>query len=130
MRQVFRAVSVDNPAFYFSTISWLRLQQETVWVNVNFERTNCTEIYSVKLRIQSEYRKMRTRNNSVFGHFSRSERLLVEYRIHWNINIWKNKVLYEKINGSLGWNKHSGEAALIKNPVIQCQLCFAQELLV
>ena len=28
------------------------------------------EIYSVNLRIQSEYRKIRTRNNSVFGHFS------------------------------------------------------------
>ena len=27
----------------------------------------------VNLRIQSEYRKIRTRNNSVFGHFSRSE---------------------------------------------------------
>ena len=31
-----------------------------------------TEIYLVNLRIQSEYRKIRTRNNSVFGHFSRS----------------------------------------------------------
>ena len=30
------------------------------------------EIYSVNFRIQSEYRKIRTRNNSVFGHFSRS----------------------------------------------------------
>ena len=30
------------------------------------------EIYKVNLRIQSEYRKIRTRNNSVFGHFSRS----------------------------------------------------------
>ena len=30
------------------------------------------EIYSVNLRIQSEYRKIRTRNISVFGHFSRS----------------------------------------------------------
>ena len=28
-----------------------------------------TEIYSVNLRIQSEYRKIRTRNNSVFGQF-------------------------------------------------------------
>ena len=28
--------------------------------------------YTLKLRIQSEYRKIRTRNNSVFGHFSRS----------------------------------------------------------
>ena len=32
-----------------------------------------TEIYGVNLRIQSEYRKMQTRKNSVFGHFSRSE---------------------------------------------------------
>ena len=30
-------------------------------------------IYGVNLRIQSEYRKMETRNNSVFGHFSRSD---------------------------------------------------------
>ena len=30
------------------------------------------EIYGVNLRIQSEYRKIRTRNNSVFRHFSRS----------------------------------------------------------
>ena len=30
------------------------------------------EIYFVNIRIQSEYRKIRTRNNSVFGHFSRS----------------------------------------------------------
>ena len=31
-----------------------------------------TEVDSVKLRIQSENRKIQTRNNSVFGHFSRS----------------------------------------------------------
>ena len=31
-----------------------------------------TERYSVSLRIQTEYRKIRTRNNFVFGHFSRS----------------------------------------------------------
>ena len=30
-----------------------------------------TEIYFVNSRIQSEYRKIRTRNNSVFGDFSR-----------------------------------------------------------
>ena len=30
-----------------------------------------TEIYEVNIRIQSKYRKIRTRNNSVFGHFSR-----------------------------------------------------------
>ena len=31
-----------------------------------------TEKYSVNLRIQSEYKKIQTKNNSVFGHFSRS----------------------------------------------------------
>ena len=30
------------------------------------------EIYGVNLRIQSEYRKIQSRKNSVFGHFSRS----------------------------------------------------------
>ena len=30
------------------------------------------EIYGVNLHIHSEYRKRRTRKNSVFGHFSRS----------------------------------------------------------
>ena len=34
-----------------------------------------TEIYSVNICIQSEYRKIQTRNNSVFGHFSRPENL-------------------------------------------------------
>ena len=33
-----------------------------------------TELFLI--RIQSEYEKTRTRNNSVFGHFSRSEILL------------------------------------------------------
>ena len=32
-----------------------------------------------------------------------------EHRIHWNINIPKNKFVYEKKNGLLGWNKHSEE---------------------
>ena len=32
-----------------------------------------TKIYSVNLTIQSKYRKIRTRNNSIYGHFSRSE---------------------------------------------------------
>ena len=29
-----------------------------------------TKIYGITLRIQSEYRRIRTRKNSVFGHFS------------------------------------------------------------
>ena len=31
-----------------------------------------TEIYGVNLGIQSDYRKIRTRKNFVYGHFSRS----------------------------------------------------------
>ena len=35
-----------------------------------------TEIYGVNLGAQSEYRKIRTRKNSLFGHFSRSVEIL------------------------------------------------------
>ena len=36
------------------------------------EEKFCLKSSTVNLRIQSEYRKIRTRENSVFGHFSRS----------------------------------------------------------
>ena len=42
-----------------------------------------TKIYSANLRIQSEYRKIRTRKNSVFGLFSRSESALL-------IGVWRS----------------------------------------
>ena len=47
-----------------------------------------TDIYGVNLRIPSEYRKIRTRNNSVFKYFSRSS-------IYPNLNIcfFKNLIL-------------------------------------
>ena len=32
-----------------------------------------TKTYGVNLRIQSKFKKIRTRNNSLFGHFSRSD---------------------------------------------------------
>ena len=35
-----------------------------------------TEIYFVNLYIQSDYKKIRTRNNSVFGHISRSVKFI------------------------------------------------------
>ena len=41
------------------------------------------ELYSVNLRIQSEYRKIRTRKNSVFRHFSRS--VISQQHIPWKI---------------------------------------------
>ena len=37
-----RSISGDNFVFYLSTISWLRLQQETMWVNINSERRDLT----------------------------------------------------------------------------------------
>ena len=42
-----------------------------------------TKIFSANLRIQSEYRKIRTRKNSVFGLFSRSESALL-------IGVWRS----------------------------------------
>ena len=45
------------------------------------------------------------------GPFLNQKRHIATYKIliHWNINIRKNKFLYEKINGSVGRNKHSRE---------------------
>ena len=39
-----------------------------------------TKIYGVNIRIQSEYRRIRTRNNSVFGLFSRSDIVRVTFK--------------------------------------------------
>ena len=43
-----------------------------------------TEIYRVIHRIKSEYRIIRTRNNSVFGHFSRNVYHLLHLYLIWN----------------------------------------------
>ena len=45
------------------------------------------KIYGVNLSIQSEYRKIRTRNNSIFGHFSCSDRYLHEmlYQLYFSV---------------------------------------------
>ena len=42
MRQLVNSVSGDNLVLYFSSISRLRLQQETKWVNIDFERRDLT----------------------------------------------------------------------------------------
>ena len=48
--------------------------------------------YAVNLRIQSEYGKIRTRKNSVFGHFSRSARI-IRYSCSWYIfAFWNGNV--------------------------------------
>ena len=41
-----------------------------------------TDIYSVNIRIQSKYRKIRTRKNSVFARFSRSDSERESLEIH------------------------------------------------
>ena len=50
-----------------------------------------TKVFSVHLRIQSEYRKIRTRNNSVFGHFSLSAICCLCSAI-WSINEGNNTI--------------------------------------
>ena len=55
-----------------------------------------TEIYSVNLRIKSEYRKIRTRKNSVIGHFSSSGKDPnpgYPYRSHYSDDNESNKNL-------------------------------------
>ena len=50
--------------------------------------------------------------------FSTKEQIKTfEHRVHWNIR--KNKFLYEKMNASVGWNKHSGE----QNNTMSVMLC-------
>ena len=41
-----------------------------------------TEVYSVNLRIQSEYRKLRTRHNFVLGHLEKKCRLITDINPH------------------------------------------------
>ena len=42
VRQLVRSVFDYNLVLYLSTLSWLRLQQEAKWVNINFERRELT----------------------------------------------------------------------------------------
>ena len=61
-----------------------------------------TEIYRVNFQIQSEYRKIRTRKNSVFGHFLRSDirrvdiktslKLIEKSNYSWCKTTWHQKI--------------------------------------
>ena len=73
-----------------------------------------TEIYSVNHRIQSEYRKIRTRKKSVFEHFSSSGNVLfttyivfrASYSEMWETAFWK---IFEKFPKHLSlWNTKEG----------------------
>ena len=58
-------------------------------------------LFGLNLRIQSEYRKIRTRNNSVFGHFSciasSNETLEIHFpeiiRVSWNIHFKRHALV-------------------------------------
>ena len=63
------------------------------------------EIYGVDLRIQSEYMKIRARNNSVFGHFLRSKSLGFYF-------IWCLQLLYLHITL---WNYHTAVNLIFEN---------------
>ena len=73
-----------------------------------------TEIYSVNLRIQSEYRKIRTRKKSVFEHFSSSGNVLFTTYIVFrasNSEMWETAFLkiFEKFPKHLSlWNTKEG----------------------
>ena len=55
-----------------------------------------TEIYGVNLRIQSEYRKIRTRKNYAFGHFSRS----VDINLRLSVNCIRDSKLYTSFSST------------------------------
>ena len=73
---------------------WVKCVQKRSFFSSVFSRIR-TE-YGVSLCIQSECGKIRTRKNSVFGHFSRSVRLpnLTKYSLSINKEaIWRNQAL-------------------------------------
>ena len=60
-----------------------------------------TEIYSVNLRIQSKYRKIRTRKTSVFRDFSRSDTHIYRHTSNVNIHICPHYVdAYVQVMGN------------------------------
>ena len=57
-----------------------------------------TEMYGVNLRIQSEYRKIRTRKNSVFGH------TLVSFYTPWKHQTPRSFVVFSRYQWhEMGW---------------------------
>ena len=56
-----------------------------------------TEIYGLNLRIQSKYRKMRTRKNSVFRHFSCSEQRSLLSSLQ-RLTLTQHTICWQKLN--------------------------------
>ena len=65
-----------------------------------------TKRYSVSLRIQSKCGKIRTRNNSVFGHFSHSVGVTFCFKYeHWNVSISASKSFQNRAQSRyVPWN--------------------------
>ena len=57
---------------YWQNIYWVKSAQIQSYSGPYFPVFGLnTAIYSVNIRLQTEYRKIRTRNNFIFGHFSK-----------------------------------------------------------
>ena len=65
--------------WYTLTSVWLQFICLFWFLSLRGKCQKYTEFFLVNLRIQSEYRKIRTRNNSVFGHFTR--RVCVDFSL-------------------------------------------------
>ena len=48
------------------------------WKNILSKKTHCVKSVQIRSYFWSEYRKIRARHNSVFWHFSRSDRFIVD----------------------------------------------------
>ena len=97
-------------AFSWIEISWYSHNSYCVksvqirsyfWSVFSCIQTKYGEIWSTPY-IQSKYRKKRTRNNSVFGHFSRSELLSGLIKLPAASKMWKKKK--KKIEERGSWN--------------------------
>ena len=78
---------------------------------------HCVKSVQINLRIQSEYRKIRTRNNSVFGHFSSSKTSKKNLKIQESKNsiprdLTRGIHMYEWSNISYHDKKHKDLKAL------------------
>ena len=79
--RIFRYVVQQNLQHFLMDILWIYVFRHCRFISgPHFPVFGLNaEIYGINLRIQSEYRKIRTRNNSLFGHFSRSDYLDLKY---------------------------------------------------
>ena len=81
-----------------------------------------TDIYSVNIRIQSKYRKIRTRKNSVFARFSRSDSKRESLEIHTHNAT--NETNENKIIRILQTRFHILQFLMFLFPFISCKVYY------